>query len=126
MKRSDWISGPHGVRPNGKPTECFYCNAPVGEEHSVGCVIRSRTVVVRTTIEHVVVVPEDWDTSLIEFARNESSSCTDNIFVELDELTGRLNKADICSCGMVDTTYVREATAEDEERSILFVKDCLS
>lgn len=121
MLRNDWPVGEEGIRPAGKPDECFYCGAKKGDQHRMGCVIRSRTVVVRTIVEHVVDVPEDWEKSTIEFT--EGSSCSDNHIRKLCDLVDRLDADENgnCTCGMLTIEYVREATAEDEEDSQLFV-----
>jgi hypothetical protein len=113
MKRNDWPVGDHGIRPNGDPQQCFYCGAAKGAQHRMGCVIRDRTVVVRTIVEHVIAVPEDWERSTIEFT--DGSSCSDNRITALRDLVRRLDNADKCTCGMVSIEYVREATSEDEE-----------
>jgi hypothetical protein len=89
MKRTDWPVTPYGVRPRGAPNECFYCRAKLGTQHALGCVIRSRTVVIRTIVEHTVDVPEDWGIRLIEFT--EGSSCSDNHINKLVALLRRLS-----------------------------------
>lgn len=33
-----------GIRPAGKPDECFYCNSKVGEEHGRQCCIVTKLV----------------------------------------------------------------------------------
>lgn len=93
----------------GRPDRCFYCPAAAGKEHAADCVCRVRTVVLRTTVEYVVAVPEAWTADDIESHRNESTSCVANIF---DFLSAR----EPCLCGKTDTRFVREATAEDEGR----------
>jgi hypothetical protein len=115
MRREDWIVDERSVRPAGKPDECFYCQAKVGEQHKSECVLRRRTVVVRMTIEHVIDVPEDWDASNIEFHRNESSWCANNAKADLDRVFDRADQdGATCLCGRVHYEYVREATTEDE------------
>jgi hypothetical protein len=123
MKRDDWTAGSFSARPAGKPDECFYCGVKLGQAHAVGCVVRTRTILVRTTIEHVVTVPENWDENHIYFYHNEGTGCGDNQISRLEELVERLDDADRCTCGMIETEFVREATAEDEERCLKFVKD---
>lgn len=120
MKRTDWAVREYGIRPAGKPDRCFYCGSLSGEQHRHDCVIRSRTVVVRTIVEHTINVPESWTKELIEFT--EGSSCSDNLIANLSSLLERL-KDHSCTCGMVSVEYVREATSEDEEASRLFVNE---
>lgn len=117
MNRNDWPVGDHGIRPAGDQQKCFYCDAAKGAQHRMGCVIRERTVVVRTIVEHVISVPEDWERPMIEFT--EGSSCSDNRITALRDLVRRLDEAERCTCGMVSIEYVREATEEDEEGSAL-------
>ena len=40
-----------GIRPAGKPDECFYCNRKVGEPHGRDCVMVDRKIRARYTIE---------------------------------------------------------------------------
>lgn len=101
----------NGPRPAGKPDECFYCQRKLGEEHLSRCVLRSRTVVVRVTIEMVRQVPDDWTAEDIEFHINDSSWCADNI---VDDLTRFTERGEGCLCRHLSAEYVREATAEDE------------
>lgn len=128
MKRNTWPVGEYGIRPNGSPTKCFYCGADKGAEHRTGCVIRSRTVVIRTIVEHTVNVPEDWGISTVEFTGG--SSCSNNLIQSLNDLVDRLdaipdddaNAPHACTCGFVTVEYVREASEEDEANSQMFVE----
>lgn len=121
MKRSNWPVEDYGIRPAGKPTECFYCREPKGGTHKPDCVIRQRTVVVEVAIQMVVSEPENWSAADIEFHFNESSSCQSNIIRQIAELAERLDNAESCPCGMIKVKYLREATADDEEDQKLFI-----
>lgn len=123
MKRDNWPVEDYGIRPAGKPDECFYCHEPKGGVHKPDCVIRQRTVVVRLEMELVIAAPESFGPDLIEFGFNESSSCQSNIIDLLRELDERLDKAGKCPCGLINVTYLREATQEDEEQQKLFVEE---
>lgn len=118
MLRNDWPVD-KGIRPAGSQENCFYCGAEKGTQHRDGCTMRVRTVVVRVSFDYIREVPEDWDTHLIEFHLNESSSCADNILAEIDSQSERRG----CACGMQEAKYLREATSEDEENFKCFVKD---
>lgn len=123
MKRDTWIVGPYAIQPAGKPDECFYCRAKIGTEHAAGCVMRSRTVVIRTIVEHVVDVPEDWGEGMIEWHHGEKMCVIDSLKA-VGALAARLEEADVgCCCGRIelDAEYVREATDEDEQASLMFV-----
>ena len=120
MKRDSWpVTRTLGPRPAGSPVHCFYCREPVGAEHKPECVMRTRTVVVRYSVEMVIRVPEDWDQGNIEFHRNEGSWCANNFIDEVSNLKDRVN----CVCPFVSAEYLREATAEDEEQQALRVAD---
>ena len=116
MKRGNWPVEDYGIRPAGKPTECFYCHEPKGGVHKPDCVIRQRKVVVRLEMELVVTKPESFAPDLIEFGFNESSSCQSNIIDRLRELDERLDTAGECPCELIEVKYLREATPKDEER----------
>lgn len=100
-----------GPRPAGKPDECFYCQRTLGSDHAAECVMRLKTVVVRATVEYVVIVPESWTKDNIEFHRNDSSWCADNMLAELE----RVSEDKACICHMVEFAYLRDATTDDEE-----------
>ena len=110
------------MRPNGKPDECFYCQAKVATEHKEGCVIRLRTVVVQRIITMVISEPEAFEESTINF-KYEGTHCADNLVSDLEEVQKRMEVAGRCMCGMVEQKYIREATRQDEEEHQLFVKD---
>jgi hypothetical protein len=123
MKRDRWPVENFGIRPAGKPDECFYCQEPIGGVHKQECVIRERTVVVELRMELVITKPEDWDADMIEYHLNDSSSCQTNIISQLAELVERLKDAGKCPCGLIEAIYLREATKEDEQQQKLFVAD---
>lgn len=106
------------VRPARPDGTCFYCRAPVGSLHEPSCVIVSRTVVVRFTVEAVVQVPHTWDKHKVEFLYNESSSCSDNILRNLGEWTALEGDDKGCSCGAVKGEFVREASAQDHDNLV--------
>jgi len=120
-----WRVAQEGIRPAGKPDRCFYCNEPLGAVHLPSCVIRQRTVVIKATIELTVTVPEHWDVSMINFHRNDSTSCSDNFVDELQARAQHSEKAS-CICAQSSFEYLREATADDEERDGIRVADVKS
>ena len=104
-------------RPARRDGTCFYCSQPLGSEHQAGCVILSRTVVVKFEIEAVVSVPRDWDQSMVEFKYNDGTWCANNL---IDDLTNWRERADAdpnapCACGGQSATYLREAEKTDHE-----------
>lgn len=96
------VTKENGPLPAGKPDECFYCGQPLGAQHAAECVCRTRTVIVRATIEYEVTVPSFWDRAQIHFHRNEGSWCSNNMLNELDELNRD------CLCRYVKWEYVGE------------------
>lgn len=118
MKREDWTVGDSGIRPAGKPDRCFYCGELKGSQHKSDCVIRSRTVVIRVSIEYVVDVPESYDSGSIEYLWNEHNRGADQTLNEIRVLRERVGGEEFCS--LVWAEYLREATVEDELESRLF------
>lgn len=112
MKRESWVSGPHGVRPAGPDDKCFYCKAPVGEQHREDCTIRARTVVLKLEVEFVTDVPEDWTPEQIDFIKNGNTNCASNEMDHLARLWEKLGDDSPCLCDGL--SYVREATQDDE------------
>jgi len=120
MKRDDKTVGDFGVRPAGLPDRCFYCGELIGGQHKDDCVILQRSVVVEVKVTMVRMVPASWTQEQIDF--HLGNTCSDNLIRDAEQLRLR-NDAVGCTCGMVEATYIREATAEDEDRSMLFVQD---
>lgn len=84
-------------RPNGRKGLCFYCGRKVGESHAFDCVLISKKVRLRMTVEYEVRVPAHWDKDRVEFHRNESSWCADNAVAELQELLSD-DSCTLCGC----------------------------
>lgn len=119
MKRTNWPVEDFGIRPAGPSDKCFYCGELKGAVHKEGCVIRSRTVLVKATIEYLIEIPEDWDTDQIEFHRNEGNWCSNNLINELQSLEDK--GVDFCNHSYFE--FVREATVEDEHDFCTSVND---
>ena len=90
-----------GIRPAGNSTHCFYCQSPKGE-HTADCVCRTKTVVIKATIECVVEVPASWDPHDVEFKYNESSHCASNLLRGLGEWA---EKDQNCACGSTNVEF---------------------
>lgn len=123
MKRtSSWTVEDEGIRPAGRPDRCFYCGEPKGGVHKEGCVIRSKTVVVRFSVDLVMAVPEDWTEGDIHFRYNEGTWCADNLVDMLGEAAKRAENGNGCLCYATDAKYLREADATDEYGQHLFAE----
>ena len=94
-----------GIRPAGKPDQCFYCEGREGEPHAQDCVIVSKVIIARYIIEIPVRVPHYWGKDDFEFHRNESSSCANNV-IEFD--MAKAVGSDGCLCSLMQTEWVRE------------------
>ena len=98
-----------GIRPAGKPDECFYCHSKVGEYHGRECVTIKKLVKLKYTFVVDVEVPHYWTKDDIEFHRNESSWCASNAISELE-------KQGDCLCPVFECEYI--ATIDDAPRQI--------
>ena len=77
-----------GIRPAGKPDQCFYCKRRVGSEHARDCNIVQKKIEMRVTATLAdgkvrvgtwkLLVPHFWDPGMSEFHKNESSWCATN------------------------------------------------
>ena len=81
-------------RPARMDGRCFYCLQPVGDTHLADCMLINKKVTVKLTIEYEVEVPAHWDKHNVEFHRNDSSWCANNLMGELEELS----KKNGCLC----------------------------
>lgn len=94
---TEWTVTPNdnGIRPAGKPDECFYCHQKLGQRHKRDCVVPQQTVKVRLVLVFERSVPACWTKDDIDFDMNESSSCKDNL---LDEIKEYIKKFRGCAC----------------------------
>jgi len=73
-----------GIRPAGKPDECFYCKSKVGEIHGDNCpcvmsLFRFDVFIGEQMVgEYEEYLPYHWDHQMAEFSRNESTWCAGN------------------------------------------------
>ncbi len=95
-----------GIRPAGPPDECFYCRGKVGQPHARDCVVVTKTVRVRYSVELELTVPHHWKKEDLEFHRNEGSWCANNA---LDELHERFDGDGQCMCGAFTCEYLSDA-----------------
>lgn len=95
----------------GNTQQCTWCPAHIGEEHASTCVCRTRTIIIKVTIEMERKVPEFWNPDMINFHMNGSSWCASNIISELESMFGSEER---CLCDDFIGEYVREATEVDE------------
>lgn len=93
-----------GIRPAGKPDECFYCCQKVGQPHNTNCVIVGKKVKIRMIFEVEVEIPHHWTKEDIEFRYNESSWCADNAIKLLQEQIAD-EESCLCSC-FKDVEYI--------------------
>lgn len=109
-----------GIRPAGKPDECFYCHSKVGQQHGLDCVIVTKIVEYNVLFLGTVVgifqrdEPYYWDNDHCEFHKNESSWCKSNALDDIvwrdTEIALKLKKElneneanDVsCACGVID------------------------
>jgi hypothetical protein len=90
------------MRPASQDKNCFYCHMPIGSLHKADCVLVSKKVKVRMTVDFDIEVPAFWDKHSIEFQRNESSWCKDNALTEL----AKFSKEKGCLCPYADFKYL--------------------
>lgn len=108
------------MRPASTARQCFYCQQPVGANHTDDCVLVVRLVKVRITMEIEIEVPASWDKELIEFARNDGSWCSSNIVRDIERAIDRAENQCICDRTNVEyiddagEPFVRESSAEQK------------
>lgn len=85
------------ARGAGKTDECFYCRRRLGEEHTWECVIPTRRVKLRATIEYEAEVPRSWDADFVHWQKNEKA-CLSNVVSDIKEFSDRVDEAHPNEC----------------------------
>lgn len=91
-----------GIRPAGLPDECFYCGQKVGRPHIFDCVVVTKKVKIRYSIEVEEEVPHYWSDERVKDHREESSWCGNNLISVLELLA----KEKGCLCGEITADVV--------------------
>lgn len=108
-----------GIRPAGKPDECFYCHRKVGEPHKYDCVTVVKKVKMMATIYYETEVPVSWCDEDIKSHYNNGTWCSNNIVQELQSYIDYLDKKGECLCGECIIEAIEDDTrhtAETEEQ----------
>lgn len=116
MKKESWPVTKKHLSLIGNTEKCTYCNSKENEEHDMDCVQRKRTVIIEMKINIAIEVPEHWGEEMINFHKNESSWCADNI---LDDLK-RMRRYDGCLCSQAEFKYINEASESEHNHYKLF------
>lgn len=95
----------YGIRPAGRPDECFYCQQRVGQPHGPECVMVVKRVKVRYTFEIEVDVPHCWTKEDFEFHRNESWYCSDGMLDDIEEYRQSI-KTVACLCQYANAEFI--------------------
>jgi len=90
------------MRPASDKRRCFYCLAPIGDEHKQDCVLVKKKVTVQMKISYEITVPASWEKHQIEFQRNDGSWCADNAISELEEIAEKEG----CLCNRAEFEYI--------------------
>lgn len=94
VKKNDY-----GIRPAGKPDECFYCHSKVGEPHKFNCVTVCKMVKLRATIDYEYPIPISWDKNRIENHYNLGTWCANNLIEDLKDYIEYIDEKDgSCLC----------------------------
>lgn len=102
-----------GIRPAGKPDECFYCGSKVGEPHKHGCVTVVKKVKLKATIEYEKEVPADWNDEQIYYHYNLGTWCANNIVDDLKDYIDELNEYNDCLCHHSEIEVIEEQKMND-------------
>jgi len=124
MRRTTHWLVADGATSEESPDSCVACGASIGTEHKEMCPVRSRTVVLKIVVELVDDVPEHWDTDLIN--DYYSSECGTAQVSRAIKTAAIMGKGGNCLCGFVTSTYIREATSDEETRQCKRVNELRS
>jgi len=122
MRQDSWLVQEKEVDPITKV--CVYCRQEIGREHGKECVRRKKTVLVKVSFELPMVVPEFWDEKNIAFFLTGSSSCSNNLIDDMQEIFNQPDKerngqkipVGTCLCNSAfEGEFERDMTEEDED-----------
>lgn len=104
MRSYALVVTPDCARPAGRPDECFYCHAAMGEPHVASCVCITQDTRVKVTVEVEIILsePASWDGPGIDFHLNESSWCASNAAEKIAEAV----LDDDCLCAAAKFEFV--------------------
>jgi hypothetical protein len=109
-----------GIRPAGKPDECFYCNQKIGTPHLKDCVCVTKIIKAQYTFTIELEVPYHWDAEQFEYHRNDSSWCANNAISDIKMYMARLDSN--CLCNEFKASYIEEVdstpTVKTQQQSI--------
>ena len=93
VKQNKWptvLENDNGIRPAGKPDECFYCKQKVGQLHKQNCVVVTSILRFKVLLNNKEVgtyerhEPYSQDLDTIMFRLNEGTWCADNCLDDVD------------------------------------------
>jgi hypothetical protein len=134
-----------GIRPAGRPNECFYCRQRVGKPHARDCVCIKKRVELKVTatLPDGEVLTGFWqldephhaDAGNIEYHKNKSSWCASNFVrareaylgatvtwdcpdseAKLQAFSDAQDTKDLCICNYIEFRYVRIIDATPRRR----------
>jgi hypothetical protein len=94
-----------GIRPGWKPDECMYCKQKVGTPHLPSCVVVSKRVRLRITIDIERDEPFSWGKEDLESHYNAGSFCADNFAAMIQEYVTELGSEN-CLCGSTKCEFM--------------------
>lgn len=103
-----------GIRPAGKPDQCFYCGSNVGQAHRRDCVTVEKRVRVRYVFEFDTTMPYGWTAENFLFHRNDGTWCADNAFDEIQSAAGN-----DCMCAMFTAMFTAEFVGVVDETPLV-------
>lgn len=100
-----WEVEPQDERPARPDGTCFYCHSPIGGRHKEMCVIPSRKVVVRFSIDIEMTEPlaEGYDDDWVKRHYTNSSWCQSNLMDLLKQIEEDNHG---CLCGKVQVEVI--------------------
>lgn len=104
MEENEWPTvapNDDGIRPAGKPDECFYCSGKVGKEHARDCVCVTKRVKVRFTVDLELDAPHSWTADKVNFRYQGSSWCGSNLAAMVTAERDQRDADGSCMCEIV-------------------------
>lgn len=80
-------------------TKCSHCVATIGQLHDDECPRYRKNVVIKLEVLCLIDVPNSWNDHEVEFYYNDSSSCLNNLYNDIEAAKSRIDLDGSCMCG---------------------------
>lgn len=106
-----------------KGSKCSHCKSLIGVKHEEECPRYRKNVVIKLEVLCLVEMPNCYTEGDVEFYYNESSSCLNNLYNDIEKACTKLNAEGSCMCGYGEVSVHTMTPEESPSESYLNLVD---